>query len=84
MAAALSSSLRKAMKPKLGYVQTKITFCKNPPFSGLGALGMWYGHALESEIKKWETDSRTSRLAKSPRGSLSALDMTVISYAYSD
>lgn len=23
---------------------------------------MWYGHALESEIKKWETDSRTAQL----------------------
>lgn len=53
------------MKPKPGYIKTKIGFCTTTPFIGLGELGMWYGHALESEIKKWETDSRTARLGDS-------------------
>ena len=50
------------MKIKPGYIKTKIRFCTTPPFIGLGALGMWYAHALESELKKWEFDSRTALL----------------------
>jgi len=45
-----------------GYVQTKIKFCQASPFTGLGALGMWYGYCLESEIASWQSASHTAKL----------------------
>jgi hypothetical protein len=38
------------------YIQTKINLCTNPPFKGLGALGLWYSYCIESEINKWSYD----------------------------
>lgn len=45
-----------------GYTQTKIRFCTNPPFNGLGALGLWYGYCLETELQKWQSDRATAKL----------------------
>ncbi|MEO6741200.1 MAG: hypothetical protein ABIP20_13180 [Chthoniobacteraceae bacterium] len=45
-----------------GYKQTKILDCSNPPFRGLGALGLWYSYCLESELHKWQSDSTTAKL----------------------
>ena len=45
-----------------GYTQTKIRFCQTDPFRALDAMGMWYSYCLQSEIEKWQTDSRTARL----------------------
>lgn len=45
-----------------GYVTTKIRLCTNPPFTGLGALGLWYSYCLESELHKWQSDCATARL----------------------
>ena len=47
---------------KTGYIQVKIKFCESFPFCGLGALGMWYGTAVESEIQKWDSNSRSAKL----------------------
>jgi hypothetical protein len=44
------------MKRSPEYIKTKINLCTNPPFKGLGELGLWYGYCLESEIEKWRHD----------------------------
>ncbi|HEY5344927.1 MAG TPA: hypothetical protein VIK62_01125 [Verrucomicrobiae bacterium] len=64
----LKSKIRKQLsgieKMKSGYIQVKIKFCQAFPFCGLGALGMWYSTAVESEIHKWNADSRSATLGK--------------------
>lgn len=46
-----------------GYIQTKKTISKNPPFKALAALGLWYSFCLESEIHKWLSAHATERLS---------------------
>lgn len=50
------------MNKGAGYIQTKIKFCGEAPFKGLGALGLWYGYSLESEIHKWKSACASARL----------------------
>jgi len=58
---------RQATRPETsakasGYVQVKTKFCTTFPFAGLGALGMWYGEVVASEIPKWEKEVRNKRM----------------------
>lgn len=50
------------MNKGAGYIQKKIKFCEKAPFRGLGALGLWYGYVIESEIHKWRSDCASGRL----------------------
>lgn len=45
-----------------GYEQIKIKACRQFPFAGLDALGMWYGTVLSAEKVQWETAARSARI----------------------
>jgi hypothetical protein len=45
-----------------GYEQIKIKVCRQFPFAGLDALGMWYGTVVSSEKLRWESAARSARL----------------------
>jgi hypothetical protein len=44
------------------YEQIKIKACRQFPFAGLDALGLWYGTVVSAEKVRWETAARSARL----------------------
>ncbi len=49
------------------YIQTKIRTSTTRPFIGIGALGLWYGFCLKSEIDKWKSACASASLGSNAR-----------------